>query len=123
MSKQLSFVKYENELIHNFRNKINTSEDIEDVRNIFSYTIIDLFDRIFQGRLGELYTEDVFFEPENDHYFKFSKKIWKNPEFKKIWEESDLPKVVSDFADSAYRRYVHLHKHPEKTEMKIRNNG
>ena len=107
--------------MHNFRIIINTSEDIEDVRNIFSYTIIELFEKVFQEKLGELYTEDVVFEPDKKPFFTFNEKISENREFKKIWNESDLPKVISNFADSAYRRYLHLQKHPEKTEMKIRN--
>ena len=121
MSKQLSFVKNENELIHDFRNRINRAENIEDVRNIFSYTIIELLGKIFDDKIGKISMEDVVFKPKEKLHYKFNEKISNNPEFNKTLEESDLSKVISDFADSAYRRYLHLEKHPEKSEMKIRN--
>ena len=65
--------------------------------------------------------EDVVFKPKEKSHYKFDEKITNNSEFKKTLKESDLSKVISDFADSAYRRYLHLEKHPEKSESKIRN--
>jgi len=42
MTKQISFTKQENELLPDYRNKLNQAESVEDVRKFFIYAANEL---------------------------------------------------------------------------------
>ena len=46
MTKQISFSKYEQKVLPNFRQKISQSESIEDVKKFFIYTVKELLESI-----------------------------------------------------------------------------
>ena len=120
MAKQLSFTKYENEALHAYRQKLNSAESSEDVRKFFLYTTQTLFRDIFGGRLP-VEAEDITLIPEAKPYYRFADRILTTELFDTTWRQSDLPRVVNRFAESAASRMKHLEKHPEKTDLKIRN--
>jgi len=119
MVKQISFTKYEHQLVPEFREKINKTESLEDVREVFSYALRELFENIFKGKIT-VTEEDIIFTPDKDPHYMFSDQLKSQPDFMDVWKNSDLPRLVQDLADSAVRRYKHIKKHPERTESKIR---
>lgn len=119
MTKQLSFVKYENEVLPDYRNKLNNAESTEDVRKFFGYTVRELFRLAMNGE--EIIDEEdiILAEDEADGY-SVSESAMKNEKFTAMWEDSDLGRVIKDLALQAQGRMKRLEKHPEKTDAKIR---
>lgn len=119
MAKQVSFTKYENEALRAYRQKLSSAESSEDVRKFFLYTTQTLFRDVFGGNL-RVESEDITLVPEAKPYYRFADRILSAELFDTTWRQSDLPRVVSRFAESAASRMKHLEKHPEKTDQKIR---
>lgn len=120
MTKQLSFSKYENAVLPDFRQKINHAESAEDLKKFFAYTAKELFEYIFSGEKIKFEYNDISFMPEDAPHYTVSERLLKSTEFKSVWNNSDLPHVFARLAKRAVNRYKHLEKHPEKTEAKIR---
>ena len=51
MIKQQSFTKIESELLPEFRRRIGTAESTEDVKKFYIYTMQELFNRVFSGKI------------------------------------------------------------------------
>ncbi len=119
MSKQLSFTKFEKELLPEFRQKISSAESSEDLKTFYARTSLALFDKAFEGEFA-LEFEDIMLQPGNDDKYVLSDRLRSSPSFTEIWNTSDLPNILARFTDMALNRYVHLEKHPEKTDAKIR---
>ncbi|MFK4766101.1 hypothetical protein ACI3L3_15140 [Desulfobaculum sp. SPO524] len=120
MTKQFSFVKYENEVLPEYRNKLSLAETAEDVRTCFGYTVRELFAKALNGE--ELVDEDdIILEAENEKGYEISEKVRNNETVAVLWEGSDLKRVMKNIADSAHKRIMRIDKHPEKTDAKIRN--
>jgi hypothetical protein len=119
MSKRLSYTKYEQELLPDFRAKINRAESTEDVKKFFVRTIQELFSKVFEGKMDLRY-ENVHLDPKNKPFCVFSDVVTESQPFKSAWNNSDLPNVIERLAEPAVRRYNYLEKKPEKTEAKIR---
>lgn len=116
---QLSFTKVENELLHKFRKRINEAESTEDVKKFFTYCQQELFNHAYAGQL-EIQFDDVCLMPEGEPPFMISEQVRSHEDFARVWNTSDLPHIVSRFAELALNRYKHLAKKPGKTEAKIR---
>ena len=119
MARQFSFTKYENEALRAYRQKLSSAESSEDVRKFFLYTTQTLFRDVFGGDL-HVEPEDITLVPGAKPYYRFADRILSAELFDTTWHQSDLPRVVSRFAESAASRMKHLEKHPEKTDRKIR---
>ena len=119
MAKQISFTKYENEALPTYRQKLSSAESSEDVRKFFLHTTQTLFRDVFGDRIG-VESEDITLIPGVKPYYRFADRILSAELFDTTWRQSDLPRVVSRFAESAASRMKHLEKHPEKTDQKIR---
>jgi hypothetical protein len=119
MTKKMSFTKYEHECLPAFRQRINKAESIEDVRKVFSYTTRVLMEKIFSGE-GKFRDDDVTLELSGKSHFSLNNRLFSIEAFRSSWNDSDLPRMVSRFAETAARRIKHLQKHPEKTDAKIR---
>ena len=120
MSLQYSYALYEKDFSHEFREKLNLSEDGSDISNHFSHTITKMFNKIF-GDKFTIKDPDIIFEPGNGPHFSFSRNLLDNMEFQNALQNSDIGNIVERFAESAHHRYVHLSKHLEKTNSKIRH--
>lgn len=119
MSRQVSFTKYEKELLPDFRQKINLAETSGDVKALYARTSLELIDKAFEGELS-LEFEDIVLQPDNDDKYVLSDRLLATPAFTETWHNSDLPNVLGRFTDTAINRLARLGKHPEKTEAKIR---
>ncbi|MDP8200731.1 MAG: hypothetical protein P9M11_01160 [Candidatus Tenebribacter burtonii] len=121
MENQISFSTLGNECVHKFRDKINNAENIVDLRNQFTFTVIDFLNQIFENSPLDIDADDIKFNPDIEDLYILSNRLTNDLEFKKIWDISDLKNVIRKFADSANNRYIHINKHNEKTNKKIRN--
>lgn len=118
MPTQISFTKYENDIIHDFRNKIHGAESSEDVKKFFDYAIRDLCNKVFSGNI-KLKQQDFEFT-QGIPLFQIHNRLFQSETFKNAWENSDLPNIIDRFAQTANNRFIHLKKHKEKTNLKIR---
>ena len=119
MIKQLSFTRHKHKILPKFRQMISKAESIEDVKKFFVYSVIELFENIFQGKIDFEY-EDIALMPDSDPHYKVSKRLLSLEDFAFAWNDSDLPVIIDHLAESAMHRYKHLQKYPEKTEAKIK---
>ena len=119
MAKQVSFTQFENEILPDFRLKLSSAENAEEVKNHFTQTASGLLAEIFPERTGRL-DAPVTLEPAAEPFYVLSRDLGRDPDFTAVWNASDLPRVIARLAKSAANRCRHLEKHPEKTEAKIR---
>ena len=119
MTKKFSFTRHERQILPNFRQKISKAESTEDVKKFFVYTVKELFKNVFEGQM-EFDYEEFKLIPDSEPYFRLSKRLLSSKDFTSVWNDSDLPRVVTRLAESSIHRYKRLEKHPEKTDSKIR---
>ncbi len=119
MALQFSFTKVENEVLPDFRKKLNLAESTEDVRNFFFYASMEVLGSIFMDKL-DFDDEDIMLILDREPFYKVSKRLFSSEDFMSIWNDSDLPRVLGRFAKSAMQRYKRLEKYSEKTDTKIR---
>ena len=119
MVKQLSYTKYENEILPQFRQKLNKAESTEDVKKFFIQTIRVLFEKIFEKKIS-ISSEDISLLLDTEPHFKIDRQLLSSEDFKSVWSDSDLPTVMNRLAKPATKRYKHLDRHLEKTSSKIR---
>nr|WP_320016722.1 hypothetical protein [uncultured Desulfobacter sp.] len=120
MSKQISFSKHENEVLHGFRNKMNTAESTEDVKKFFNYTVIKLLNDIFEDSV-EIDYEEIHLNTDGKKSYLIEDSLLKQERFQNIWNNSDIKRILGTFADISLKRYRHLETNPEKTKLKIKN--
>lgn len=120
MKGQVSYSALGNKLIHELRDKLNNTENIADIRHVFSYTVIKLLNKAFEENDIVIDAEDVRFKPNNNTHYHISKRLMNINSFQETWQNSDLKNVINKYANSAYKRYLHTNKHLEKTNKKIR---
>lgn len=121
MTKQISFSKHENEVLHGFRNKMNTAESTEDVKKFFNYTVIKLLNDIFENSVKIDY-EDIHLKTDGKKSYLIEDSLLKQERFQNIWNNSDIKRILGTLADISLKRYKHLETNPEKTKLKIKNN-
>ena len=119
MALQFSFTKYENEILPDFRKKLNLAESTEDVINYFVNTTMELFENIFADKIDFDY-EDIALLVDREPHYTVSKRLFSLKESTSVWNDSDLSRVIGRFAKSAMNRYKRLEKYSEKTDTKIR---
>ncbi len=124
MEKQISVAKYENTVLPGFRNRLGKAESTEDVKKFFVYTVRELLVNVFQDNHYHDFEAITLATSGESPYF-LDKSRMGGPAaaeaFLNVWENSDLPRVISGLAEAALHRLRHLAKNPEKTVAKIRN--
>ncbi len=123
MDEKASFSVLEKEFMHVMRSGISNSEDKIDLENHFSNIMKCFMKRVFENEQvpAEIDDNDVIFSPGARNYYTISGKLKQMREFKNLWVGTDLPSVISRFAESTHKKYLHLDKHREKTRFKIRH--
>ena len=119
MAPQISFTKYENEVLPDFRKKLNLSESTEDVINCFVQTIMELCNTIFEEKIDFDY-EDITLILDHEPHYMINQRLFGSDEFAAVWNTSDLSRVIGRFAKSAMNRYKRLEKYSVKTDTKMR---
>ena len=115
--KMLSFTRKYDEIIPEYREKINKAEHIEDVVNAFFLAVTKLLQSILEKDLN-INEDDIIFDSENPPYYQLSRNLIS--QLNEKWTNSDLPHLIERLAEQASKKYKHLEKHPEKTESKIK---
>ena len=121
MKRQISYSSIGNEFMHKMRDQISNSEDKIDLGNGFSLVVTRFLSRVFEEKDIRISDNSILFNPQAKNYYSIDKELLDQGDFVETWQNSDLPNVIKKFADSTYHRYIHLNKHKEKTEKKIRN--
>ena len=119
MTRQQSFTKIENDLLPRFRKQVGEAESTGEVQKFFRHCIRELFAQASDGRVSPA-DEDIDLLTEGQETFRIAERVRAAAGFAEIWEASDLPQIVTHFAEAARNRFRHLAKNPEKTEAKIR---
>ena len=119
MVRQLSYTKYENEILPEFRQKLNQAESTEDVKKFFIQTMRILFEKILEKKVV-IDDEDISLMVNETPHFKIGRRFHSSDELKSLWIDSDLSNVLDRLAKSAVKRYKRLDRHLEKTSSKIR---
>ena len=117
-----SFRKVEHMILPQFRKKINQAESKEDIKKFFVSSILVFFENAFEGRVQAGY-EDIKFKPYEYPYFSMNPRLFEDKNILSIWKDSDLHQVIEQLAEQAMNHYMHLEKHREKTNSKIRRNS
>ncbi len=119
MGTQISFTRYENDLIREFRNRLNGAESVEDVHQVFDLAIRELFLRVFGDRF-RWQPDDVSLNADQQASVQIHGRLLQTEAFADAWHNSDLSSIVDRLAQSAGHRAVHLEKRREKTAQKFR---
>lgn len=120
MGKQLSYSGLGNKFLHEMRDKIKRSEDRVDLENQFSQIVSNFLRSAFHDKNIAIRFDDIILDPEARDHYSLSRELKRSRAFMETWNSSDIPDYIKKFACCAHNRYVHLEKHLEKTEKKIR---
>ncbi len=96
MTRQSSFSKLRNDMMHGFREKMHQAESTEDVKKFYATTMYRLFDRLV-GRDDPIQPDDVALNPTSPKGYDMTQSLQDRPLFQSAWNESDLPHIVDDF--------------------------
>lgn len=119
MSSKISYSSIENKYWPGFRDKINHCESTLEVLSLFSSTAASIINKV--DEILEVRNDEVNFVPsEEECLYSFSDRLKDGPRLKAYFDESDLGSILDRFAYAAKNRHVHLDKHPEKTNSKIK---
>ena len=119
MDQSVSYSRIENGILPKFRKQISEAESTEDLKNVFSYSMQELFRQIFAEKIV-VGIEDVKLVPDNRPPFAISPEIQAEEAFSSVWNNSDLPNIITRLSETAAHRHLHLAKNLKKTEAKIR---
>lgn len=115
MSKQISFTKIENELLHKFRQKMGLAESTEDVKKFYAYTTLELLNRVFENAINFNYG-DIALTPGKSPYYQLNSSLSAKNDFSSVWNNSDLPNVIARFTETAINHHNHFDNNPDKTK-------
>jgi hypothetical protein len=117
-----SYTKHENEVLPEYRRRVNTAETLEDVRAAFALMLRSLLGEIL-GEPVELEEGDVALDPEGEAGYRLGPGLTDKEEYAQLWRNSDLDAILRRQAAMAVKRYRHLEAKPEQTDYKDRRTG
>jgi hypothetical protein len=117
-----SYTKQENEVLPEYRQRVNTAEAPEDVRAAFALMLRRLLAEIL-GEPVRLEEGDVALDPGAEAGYRLGPGITANPEFSRLWEDSDLDAILRRQAAMAVSRVKRLEAKPESSDFKDRRPG
>ena len=110
MTRIASFTRLENDVLPKFRDSMAQAESTADVQKFFVYTMLDLLNNVLSDGDGgfELAYEDIALAPGETPAYVFSPRLAGHAPLAAILKESDLPDILSRFAEVATRQYQYL---------------
>ncbi|MGF1718220.1 hypothetical protein L4D08_25515 [Photobacterium chitinilyticum] len=117
MSSHISYSKLEKTYTPDFRHKISTARNTNDVYNAFCYTVASMFNEITDSQ--KFRESDIDFYPERNCHYELGVNLKCEPSVVECLHTSDLGRILDDMAQTATNRHTHLMKHPERTNSKI----
>ncbi len=121
MTRIVSFTKESRDLLNAFRDKIGNVRRVSDVESELNICARRLLEKVF-GTNGPQIPErplKLLSDGEGVPYV-LEHSLKADRQFMEVWSSSDLPSIINRLAKSASHRHMHLSKHPEKTNQKIR---
>jgi len=119
MTDKFSYAKLEKNFVRDLRLKVSQSENTTDVISSFSH-VSGAFLRKVINEDFDLYDDDIIFDPSAKSKYRFSNRLMNNKAFANMVADSDIGRIIGSFAETAEHRYIHLSKHPLKSDLKIR---
>jgi len=119
MEKILSFTGLEKQVLHEFRKRVNLSEDSLDLEQLFRHIIEKIFKSESLVRMN-INVHDFVFDPDQQEGYRLSDHLLNSEAFRRIYDNSDLRHVIGRFAQPISKRYTHLKKNPRRSDNKIR---
>lgn len=119
MATQISYSKFANNVMHQYRHQMSGAESSTDVVKFFDYAVRELCHQIFDGDVS-FRQQDFQFTQEGESLYQVHRRLLNTEMFREVWDNSDLPRIIDKFAQTANNRFIHLEKHREKTNLKIR---
>lgn len=107
------------DVAHSFREKINLSEDRVDLMNNFSIAAMEIVRRSIKKN-ADIRMDDITLDIDSPKGIHYSDRLNTIPEFVELLRETDLEAQIIHLADAAKHRCMHLAKHRERTNLKIR---
>jgi hypothetical protein len=114
---QKSYTKIEHELRPRLREQMDQAESTEDVRKFFIYIALELLQKA-SGDDDIAEYRDIDLDPNAPGGYTLSDDLRAKPEFVDVWANSDMERIMGDFAETAVNAFRHRQKHPEKTDKK-----
>ena len=118
MNEQQSYIRYQNALIHPYRERLNRAESDQDIKKLYFHIVKDLFIDIFEDDLG-LKFHHINLLPDKEPFFRLDSELAEHPKLQAAFEHSDLRLILSTFASQGCHHVLHLQGHPKNTESKI----
>lgn len=122
MARMASYTKQENEVLPEFRRRVNTAETVEDVRAAYALMLRGLLAGIL-GEPVQLEEGDVALDPRAEAGYRLGPGLSGKAEFARLWEDSDLDAILRRQAASALNRCKRLVGKPEQTDFRDRRPG
>jgi hypothetical protein len=120
MTTQQSFTKFEKKYRTRIREQMDQAESTQDVRRFFFQIVRDML-REIPGCEVDLVYEAVRLTPNEAPGFAFKPELLGEGGFERLqalMADSDLERILRDFAETCIHRLRRLDKNPEKTEAK-----
>ncbi|MBN2726618.1 hypothetical protein JXR74_04555 [Candidatus Mcinerneyibacteriota bacterium] len=120
MNRTLSFTSHARIFFPELRERLNQTERPHEALNEFTVAATSFLKRACDEKGVNLPGEAVTLTPGEEDLFTLHSDLLNQEAFQKLWNESDLPHIISQMAEQATNRWIHLSKHQEKTNKKIR---
>ena len=106
-----SHSRVENELAHQFRERLSHAESAEEARRFFSLTMFDLLERVL-GEDAGVRQDDVILTESG---FRASERLAALGSYTQALKDSDLEPIMRRFAEAASHRVLHMSNQPGKS--------
>jgi hypothetical protein len=120
MTQKLSFSALEREFRAVFRDKIDKSEDAQDVEKLFTHVVGQLVRQALSDQVDVLDT-DIVYDAEAPFRYAVSGKLADDARFRDVYDNSDLPAILKRFADTAHKTIGHYQKVNVQNASKLRS--
>jgi len=122
MARMASYTKQENEVLPEYRRRVNTAETADDVRAAFALMLRSLLRGILREPVV-LEEGDVTLDPDLEAGFRLGPGLTANEDFAQLWKDSDLDAILRRQAAMAVSRCKRLEAKPEQGDFKDRRPG
>ncbi len=114
MTDMVSYIKYEKELVHGYRERLNESKRLDEIGEVFISTVFKLL-KMVDPELDDSLIEELYFEPEDEKGYSMGSNLKKR--INEHMERSDLEAIIKRFAEMAKNRYKHILHDDDRTDM------
>ncbi|HHH84439.1 MAG TPA: hypothetical protein ENL15_00620 [Firmicutes bacterium] len=120
MSRTLSFTNHARVAFSELRERLNQTERPQEALKEFAVAATSFLKKACNEKGVNLPGEAVSLTPGEKRLFIIHPSLMEQEIFQRLWADSDLPHIITQMAEQATNRWIHLSKHQEKTNKKIR---